>query len=236
MKTKKKIVVFSGAGISKPSGIETFRDIKDGLWYNYKPEDVADIRGWNKNPELVLEFYNERRKQLKDVQPNLGHTELVKLEEKYNVQVVTQNVDNLHERAGSTNILHLHGELTKGRSLRNDDLIVDIGYNEIKIGDLCKDGNQIIPHIVWFNEGVPKMKEAASLCKDCDILLVIGTSLNVYPAADILRLVLKTCEIYYIDPNPDKYALERNPNIKVINKCATEGVPEAVKILNNRDE
>lgn len=229
---KKKIVVFTGAGISAESGISTFRD-KGGLWEKYRVEDVATIDGWNKNPELVLEFYNERRKQLADVQPNKAHYDLAKLEEQYDVQIISQNVDNLHERAGSSNVLHLHGEMTKGVSLRDDKLIVDLGYGEIKIGDVGVDGEQIRPFVVWFGEGVPKMVDAKILCEDCDILIVVGTSLNVYPAADILKMVPKTCDIYYVDPMPDVFALMRNPNIKPIAKKATEGVEEVITILNS---
>ena len=231
---KKKIIAFTGAGVSAESGIATFRD-SGGLWEEYKIDDVATPEGYYKNKELVLEFYNKRRRQCKDIQPNQGHLSLVELEDKYDVVVITQNVDPLHEKAGSKNIIHLHGELTKARSEKDMLLTTDIGYEDINLGDLASDGKQLRPHIVWFNEGVPKINDAVAECSDADILLVIGTSLNVYPAADILKYVPRTCEIYYIDPNPDTFALLRNPNIKVINKNATEGVPEVVKILNENE-
>jgi NAD-dependent deacetylase len=232
---KKKIVVFTGAGISAESGISTFRD-SGGLWEQYNVNDVATIDGWNKNPELVMEFYNKRRKELELIKPNKAHFDLVKLEKRYDVHIITQNVDDLHENAGSTNILHLHGELTKGVSLRDPKLIVDIGYNEIKIGDNGVDGEQIRPYVVWFGEGVPKMVDAKILCHKCDILIIIGTSLNVYPAADIIKLVPKDCEIYYVDPNPDSFTLIRYQNIKVIPKKATEGVEDVITLLLNKNE
>ncbi|NLF43459.1 MAG: NAD-dependent deacylase, partial [Bacteroidales bacterium] len=178
----KKVVVLSGAGISAESGIKTFRD-SDGLWENHNVNDVATPQAWKRNPELVQQFYNERRKQLSEVKPNDAHYALVKLEEKYDVQVITQNVDDLHERAGSSKVLHLHGELKKARSTKDENLIYDIKGWELKMGDLCEKGSQLRPHIVWFGEAVPMIDTAALLSSKADIFIVVGTSLNVYPAA-----------------------------------------------------
>ena len=230
---KKKIVVFTGAGISAESGISTFRD-SDGLWEQYKVEDVATIQAWQWNKEMMLKFYNERRKQLETVEPNKAHFDLVKLEDIFNVQIITQNVDNLHERAGSTNILHLHGELTKACSSLYKNLVVDIGYGEIKLGDLCEDGQQMRPYIVWFGEGVPKMTDAKIKCYDADILIVVGTSLQVFPACDILEMVPNECEIYYVDPSSDNLTMKSYPNANIITKKATEGVDEVLQLLTEK--
>lgn len=196
----KKIVVISGAGISKESGIQTFRDSKDSLWNNYKIEDVATIEAWRKQPDVVLDFYNQRRKQLQDVEPNDAHFLISKLESKYNVNIITQNVDDLHERAGSTNILHLHGELTKAQSSLNPNIIKDIGYEEINIGDKCEKGSQLRPHIVWFGELVPKLSKAKDIVYDADILIIVGTSFTVYPAASLMTYSKSDTPIYIIDP------------------------------------
>ena len=196
-----KIVVLSGAGVSAESGIRTFRD-SNGLWEEYKVEDVASIEGWYRNKELVLEFYNQRRRALKDTEPNQAHKIIAELEERYKVCVVTQNVDNLHERAGSTNIIHLHGELTKARSTKNEDKWYDIGYNDIKLGDKAPDGGQMRPFIVWFGESVPKLSDAAKEVQTADILIIIGTSLNVYPAAGLIHYTRPGCKIYLVDPQP----------------------------------
>ena len=170
---KKKVIVLTGAGISAESGISTFRD-SDGLWEQYRVEDVATYDAYLRNPELVLNFYNERRRQLFQVKPNEGHRQLVRLEEKYDVHIITQNIDNLHEQAGSTQVLHLHGELTKARSDRNDDLIIDIGDRDIHLGDKAPDGAQLRPHIVWFGEAVPNIEPAAELCEKADYFIEIG--------------------------------------------------------------
>ena len=175
---KKKVVVLTGAGISAESGISTFRD-SDGLWEQYRVEDVATYDAYLRNPELVLNFYNERRRQLFQVKPNEGHRQLVRLEEKYDVRIITQNIDNLHEQAGSTNVLHLHGLLTQARSDRDDSLIVDIGDRDIHLGDKAPDGAQLRPHIVWFGEAVPNIEPASELCEQADYFIVVGTSMNV---------------------------------------------------------
>ena len=196
---KKKVVVLTGAGISAESGISTFRD-SDGLWEQYRVEDVATYDAYLRNPELVLNFYNERRRQLFAVKPNDGHRQLVRLEEKYDVHIITQNIDNLHEQAGSTNVLHLHGLLTQARSDRNDNLIIDIGDRDIHLGDKAPDGAQLRPHIVWFGEAVPNIEPAAELCEKADYFVVVGTSMNVYPAAGLIHYVPRTSPCYLVDP------------------------------------
>jgi len=222
------IVVLTGAGISAESGIRTFRD-SDGLWEEYRIEDVATYDAWRRNQSLVLEFYNQRRRQLATVEPNAAHYALVKLEEKYKVIIVTQNVDNLHERAGSTNILHLHGELTKARSSLYENLVTDIGYNDIKPGDLCAKGSQLRPHIVWFGEAVPNIEIASGLTSGADIIMVIGTSLNVYPAAGLLHYAPPHTPKYLIDPNANQSVSARN--LTNINEKAGTGVPALVEKL-----
>lgn len=226
---KKKVVVLTGAGISAESGIKTFRD-SGGLWEEYDIYEVASPAGWAKNMELVLEFYNKRRKQLKEVEPNLAHKALVKLEKKFDVQIITQNVDNLHERAGSKNILHLHGELTKARSTADPNLVYEIGYEEIKKGDVCEKGSQLRPHIVWFGEPVPLITEAAEICTTADIFIVIGTSLVVYPAAGLIEYVPEQSPKYIIDPV--KPNLSRfYSNIYFIEEKASTGTEKVVKQL-----
>lgn len=218
----KKVVVLTGAGISAESGISTFRD-SNGLWENHDIMEVASPEGWRNNPELVLSFYNLRRRQLKEVKPNSAHYFLKELEEKYEVVIITQNVDDLHERAGSSNIIHLHGELRKARSEKNEDLILD-WEEDINPGDLAEDGAQLRPHIVWFGEMVPMMERAMEEVSDANIMLVIGTSLQVYPAASLIDFIEYGKPIYVIDPN--SITVPNNPNIKVIRKTATEGVKE----------
>lgn len=228
---KKKIVILTGAGISAESGIKTFRDM-DGLWYEHKVEDVASINGWHKNKQLVLDFYNERRKGLADVQPNSAHYALAELEKDYDVTIITQNVDDLHERAGSTKIIHLHGELTKMCSSRNKELILP--YTEdIKVGDKHEDGSQLRPFIVWFGEAVPMIEKAADEVWNADVVVVIGTSLQVYPAAGLLDYLKNGAHLYYIDPNPAPIPTTLNyvPIQVVIYHPATTGVPEFIKIL-----
>ena len=220
----KKIVVLTGAGISAESGISTFRD-SNGLWENHDIMEVASPEGWKRNPELVLNFYNLRRRQLKEVQPNSAHYFLKDLEAKYEVAVITQNVDDLHERAGSTKIIHLHGELLKARSEKNEDLIFD-WPDDILLEHKAKDGSQIRPHIVWFGEMVPMMEIAIEEVSNADILLVIGTSLQVYPAAALIDYFEFGKPIFVIDPN--LISVPNNPNIKVIQKTATEGVKDLV--------
>jgi NAD-dependent deacetylase len=223
----KKLVVLSGSGISAESGLKTFRET-GGLWESYDVMEVASIEGWEKNNELVLQFYNERRKQLETAKPNAAHFGLVDLENNYDVKIVTQNVDNLHEQAGSKNVLHLHGELTKVRSLGDESLVYDIGYKEIKMGDKCDKGFQLRPHIVWFGEPVPAIEDAAVLCQDADIFVVIGTSMNVYPAAGLINYVPKSAQIFVIDPNEPYMSLTNN--IEFIQEKATIGI----EILKNK--
>lgn len=196
----KKLVVLTGAGISAESGIKTFRDT-DGLWENYDVMDVASPEGWEKNMELVLKFYNERRAQLESVKPNAGHAGLVELEEFFDVHIITQNVDNLHEQAGSKNVLHLHGVLTQVRSTKYPNLISDIGYKSINKGDLCDKGFQLRPNIVWFGEAVPKMEEAAEIASKADVFVVVGSSLLVYPAAGLANYAPENTPVFVVDPN-----------------------------------
>ena len=225
----KTITILTGAGISQESGIKTFRD-SNGLWENHNVEDVASPKGWLNNPELVLEFYNQRRRQLAEVEPNEAHKQLVRLEEKYLVNIITQNVDDLHERAGSKRILHLHGKLTEARSSGNEKTVKDIGYEDIKIGDLCEEGFQMRPNIVWFGESVPMIMTAEGLAYDADIFIIIGTSLAVYPAAGLSRMTHLNVPIYIIDPNDVKAPTRGNP-VTIIKKSATEGVTELVNKL-----
>ncbi|MDR1459557.1 MAG: NAD-dependent deacylase [Bacteroidales bacterium] len=225
----KNLIVLTGAGISAESGISTFRDA-GGLWEQYAIEDVATLNGWLKDKALVTDFYNQRRKQLLQVEPNYGHIGLVELEKMFHVCVITQNVDNLHERAGSSAIVHLHGELTKVRSERDENLIYELDADkyEVKIGDLCEKGYQLRPHIVWFEEAVPMMDEAIQITSQADIMVVIGTSLNVYPAAGLLGYVQTNVPIFLIDPNDISL---RGENVHFIKKKASEGVKELIKLL-----
>ena len=195
------ITVLSGAGMSAESGLSTFRDI-DGLWNKHSVYDVATPEAWEKNQRLVLQFYNERRKQLKDVQPNEGHFEIAKWQDQFNVQVITQNVDDLHERAGSKNILHLHGELIKSRSTGPSENTYLISNENLNPGDVCPEGFQLRPHVVWFGEDVPAMDDALKIIANTDILVIVGTSLNVYPAASLAFTAPSNCPIYIVDPKP----------------------------------
>jgi len=220
---KKKLVVLTGAGISAESGIKTFRD-SDGLWEGHDVMDVATPEGWHKNQDLVLDFYNKRRQQLKEVKPNLGHYILAELEQDFDVYIITQNVDNLHERAGSTKILHLHGELLKVRSTQNKNLILD-WHEDLFTGDLDKNGYQLRPHIVWFGEDVPALERAIEITEDADYFAVIGTSLQVYPAAGLISYTYSTTPVFYIDPKPISIPHIQN-KVEVIAKVASEGVAE----------
>ena len=226
---KKKVVVLTGAGISAESGISTFRD-SDGLWEQYRVEDVATYDAYLRNPELVLNFYNERRRQLFQVKPNEGHRQLVRLEEKYDVRIITQNIDNLHEQAGSTHVLHLHGLLTQARSDRDDNLIVDIGDRDIHIGDKAPDGAQLRPHIVWFGEAVPNIEPAAELCEKADYFIVVGTSMNVYPAAGLIHYVPRSAPCYLVDPK----AVPISRPITIFQEKAGTGVKKVVDELLNQ--
>ena len=231
----KKLVVLSGAGMSAESGISTFRD-SGGLWEKYPVEEVATPEAFQRNPGLVLEFYNMRRKQLVDVKPNRGHELLASLDDKYDVTIITQNVDNLHERAGSKHVIHLHGELTKVcSSYRPDDIryIKELKPEEyeVKLGDLAGDGSQLRPYIVWFGEAVPKIEEAIRYVEQADIFLIIGTSMNVYPAAGLLNYVPQSAQIYLIDPN-DVNVYSRK-SISVIKKGASAGMEELLVRLGD---
>ena len=231
---KKNLVILSGAGMSAESGISTFRDA-GGLWDKYPVMQVASADGYVRDPELVINFYNERRKQLLDVEPNAGHIGLAELEKDFNVTVVTQNVDNLHERAGSTRIIHLHGELTKVCSSRdpyNPRYVKELKPEEyeVKMGDKAGDGSQLRPFIVWFGEAVPEIETAVDYVEKADIFVIIGTSMNVYPAAGLLNYVPRTAEVYLIDPKPvDTHSMRQ---IHIIQKGASEGVKELKKLLS----
>ena len=235
---KRKIVVLTGAGVSAESGITTYRD-NDGLWENHRMEDVASIEGWYRNPELILDFYNQRRAQLAEVRPNAAHHAIASLEEEYDVTVVTQNVDNLHERAGSTRIIHLHGELTKVRPENccnemdgfSEAAVFDIGTDEIHPGDKAPNGAQLRPHIVWFGEAVPKIGQAIDAVEAADILLIVGTSLQVYPAAGLYRYAGPDAPIYIIDP---KDVSVRDSRVTHIKDVATNGMETFKNILKSK--
>lgn len=222
----KRIVVLTGAGISAESGIKTFRD-EDGLWEGHDVMEVASPMGWDKNKEKVLDFYNQRRRQLLSVKPNAAHYALAKLEDKYQVSIVTQNIDDLHERAGSTNVLHLHGELLKVRSGFDEDLVMD-WKKDLNIGDFCENNFQLRPHVVWFGEAVPMFPIAAEITEQADILLIIGTSMQVYPAASLLDFVKETTHIFFIDPNP---VIASKTRLTIIRDKASVGVPKLIDDL-----
>lgn len=235
--TRKKIAILTGAGVSAESGISTFRD-NGGLWDRYDPEDVASIEGWYRNRSLVLDFYNMQRKKLKDAKPNAAHLAIARLEQDHDVAVITQNVDNLHERAGSTRVLHLHGELTKVRPENcfndadgySEKEVFDIGYGEVHPGDKAPNGSQLRPHIVFFGEAVPNIGKAIDLVQQADILLIVGTSLNVYPAAGLYRYAGSGVPIYIIDPN---YVPVSDSRIRLIKEVATKGMETFLNILKN---
>jgi NAD-dependent deacetylase len=222
----KKVVVLTGAGISAESGLKTFRD-SDGLWENYRVEDVATPQAWEHDFELVLKFYNERRKQVLDAKPNAAHKALAELEKKFDVHIITQNIDDLHERAGSAKVLHLHGEILKSRSTVDPRLVYTVDGWEIKSGDKCERGSQLRPHIVWFGEMVPELERAAAIVSMADIFLVVGSSLQVYPAAGLTQFAPPHAEKYYIDPK----AVTLTGGFEVIRLNAGEGVPALVKKL-----
>ena len=225
---KKRLVVLTGAGMSAESGIQTFRGA-GGLWNGVDVMEVASPDGWAANPAMVLDFYNQRRKNAKDVKPNGGHKVLAELEKDFDVQIITQNVDNLHERAGSTNVMHLHGELFKMRSSVDETLVYDMDGWELNIGDLCEKGSQLRPHIVWFGESVPLIYEAFKMAETADIFVVIGTSLSVYPAASIINYVHQDVRKFIIDPEiPEVYQIS---NLEAIAMGAVEGTLELKKKL-----
>ena len=227
---KEKIVVLTGAGVSAESGINTFRDA-GGLWEGHDVMEVASPQGWLKNQELVLDFYNQRRRQLKKVEPNEAHYALVELEERYDVSVITQNVDDLHDRAGSKKVIHLHGELRKVRSTQYDHLIYD-WEEDLVLGDRCEKGYQLRPHIVWFGEAVPAMEIAVEEVYAADHILIIGTSMQVYPAAGLVGFAPAQASIYYVDPNPSiNYELQQRSGLEVLAEPATVGVRQLVDRL-----
>ncbi|MCB0606688.1 MAG: NAD-dependent deacylase, partial [Lewinella sp.] len=228
-----KIAVLSGAGVSAESGIKTFRDA-GGLWEGHDVMEVASPDGWRRNPALVLDFYNQRRRQLLTVEPNAAHLAIAQLEQYFDVTVITQNVDDLHERAGSTHIIHLHGELRKSRSTRYPQMIYDCD-GDILLGDLCEKGAQLRPHIVWFGEMVPMLEPAAEAVELAETVIIVGTSMQVYPAAGLVGFAPPFARIYYVDPNPSiNYELSLMGNLRVIAEPATTGIPKVVEELMAR--
>ncbi|CAM4237322.1 SIR2 family NAD-dependent protein deacylase [Zobellia nedashkovskayae] len=225
---KKRITILTGAGISAESGINTFRDA-GGLWEGHDVMEVASPEGFARNPELVLDFYNQRRRQLPEVAPNEAHKALFKLEDFYNVTIVTQNVDDLHERAGSSNVIHIHGELLKARSTKNENSIIP-WTKDLNIGDYCEKGHQLRPHIVWFGEAVPLLEQAAIATQNADIVIIIGTSMQVYPAASLIDYAQSGIPIYFIDPKPN-VSKNNYDNLTVIAKTAVQGIPQLVTEL-----
>lgn len=226
----KKIVILSGAGMSAESGLKTFRD-SNGLWEGYDVMEVASIDGWQRNPELVLEFYNQRRKQLLSVEPNQGHHALVELAKHYHLTVVTQNVDDLHERAGNDQVIHLHGELLKACSCNNKEDVID-WRGDIRLGDTCSNGHQLRPFIVWFGELVPMLGRAADCVSEADIVIIVGTSMQVYPAASLISYAKPSAELYYLDANPATSAeLVHLTNLDIRKTTAAIGLPMLVKEL-----
>ena len=224
---KKKLVVLSGAGMSQESGLKTFRDM-GGLWEQYDVTEVASPEAWERNPELVLRFYNERRKLLWEAKPNAGHTGIANLEKDFDVNVITQNVDDLHEQAGSTSVIHLHGELRKARSSIDPDLVYTLNHWELKMGDKCEKGSQLRPHIVWFGEPVPNITKALALVQKADIFVVIGTSLAVYPAASLVNYTGPDVPVFVVDPHRPQ--ISRN-NITFIQEKAGTGIKQLVTKL-----
>lgn len=227
---KQKIVVLTGAGMSAESGLKTFRD-ENGLWEGHDLMQVATPEGFARNPELVLEFYNQRRRQLLDVSPNKGHLALAKLEQAFDVSIITQNVDNLHEQAGSSHVVHLHGELFKVRSTVDENHILD-WKKDLVLGDTDENGHQLRPHIVWFGEMVPMLETAAEITQQADILIIVGTSMQVYPAASLIHYTPEDTPVYFIDPRPNIKQSDFK-NLRIIPKTASEGVPELVRQLFN---
>jgi NAD-dependent deacetylase len=227
--SKKRLVIFTGAGISAESGLKTFRDA-GGLWEQYKIEDVATFEAWEKNQDLVQQFYNERRKQVMEAKPNAGHLFIAELQKYFDVNVITQNIDDLHERAGSKKVLHLHGEIMKARSTVDDNLLYNLTSSEIKKGQTCEKGSQLRPHIVWFGEMVPEMENAHIISEKAELFIVIGTSLNVYPAAGLLSFVHHVTPKWLVDPG--EFNLDYIRNLKHIKQTAVNGVPLLKAELN----
>ncbi len=225
---KKRLVVLTGAGISAESGLKTFRD-SDGLWEGYNILDVATPEAWERNPVLVQDFYNERRKSVLEANPNAAHLALAQLEEHFDVQIITQNIDDLHERAGSKNITHLHGIITHSQSEKNSSLIYPIIGDELKMGELCELGSQLRPHVVWFGEAVPMIEVASAICEEADLFMLVGTSLAVYPAAGLIDFVPKSVPKYIVDPKIP--AVNHYQNVIKIEQSATRGLLEVTKML-----
>lgn len=223
---KKKLVILSGAGISQESGLKTFRDM-GGLWEQYDVTEVASPEAWQRNPELVLRFYNERRKQLWEAKPNAGHTGIAELENLFDVEVITQNVDDLHEQAGSTKVLHLHGELRKARSSVDPNLVYTLNNWELKMGDTCEKGSQLRPHIVWFGEMVTEIEKAVEIVQKADIFVVVGTTLVVYPAAGLVHYIRQGTPVFVIDPHAPEVFIN---DVEYIQERAGDGV----KILKTK--
>lgn len=228
---KKKLVIFSGAGMSAESGLKTFRD-NDGLWENYRVEEVATPEAWERDPEMVLDFYNQRRKQVFDATPNKAHKIIAELETYFDVEVITQNIDNLHEKAGSSKVLHLHGELLKSRSTAYPFKTYAMDHPVINWGDTCEQGAQLRPHVVWFGEEVPNLGIGQQICEEADILIIIGTSLNVYPAANLIFFAPDKAPKFLIDPA--NISVRDLANLKIIQKKAEEGMEELKAILLER--
>ncbi len=224
----KRVVVFTGAGISAESGIKTFRD-SDGLWENYNIQDVATPMAWQRDPALVLDFYNQRRKQVIDAKPNAAHLALVEIEKAFDVQIITQNIDDLHERAGSKNVIHLHGEITKARSEKDERLVYDLDHWEMRIGQTNKHGHQLRPHIVWFGEMVPQMDNAVLQAMKANIFIVIGSSLEVYPAAGLIGYAPQNAIKFLVDPKAKD--LSYIDNLTIIKETAGIAVPQLVQKL-----
>ena len=233
MASNKHIVVFSGAGMSAESGIRTFRG-KGGLWEKFRPEELASPEAWQKNPEKVLAFYNERRKQLNKALPNAGHKALAALEKDYPVTIITQNIDDLHERAGSTKVVHLHGELKKARSNIDPNLVYEIKGDEINIGDRCEKGSQLRPHVVWFGEPVMAMENALRIIQTADYFIIVGTSLSVYPAAGLVLDVPEKAVIFLV--NPEKPEMNMQQKFEWIPENASEGLPKVIDKINNEEK
>ncbi|AFL79760.1 NAD-dependent protein deacetylase, SIR2 family [Aequorivita sublithincola DSM 14238] len=221
-----KIAVLTGAGVSAESGIKTFRD-SNGLWEDHDVMEVASPEGFARNPALVLDFYNQRRKELLTVQPNAAHFALAELEKLYDVTIITQNVDDLHERAGSTNVIHLHGELLKARSTFDEDLIFD-RKKDLNLGDFCEHNHQLRPHIVWFGEMVPMIEVAAEIVEKADVVIIVGTSMQVYPAAGLMQYAKENAHIYFVDPKP---SISKSKRITVFAENASTGIPKVVELL-----
>ena len=223
---KEHIVVLTGAGISAESGLRTFRDA-DGLWENHNVYDVATPEAWQRDPELVLRFYNDRRRDVARAQPNAAHKALVELEQQFEVTIITQNIDDLHERAGSSRVVHLHGLITQARGVADESLLIDVSCKDISLGDLCPNGSQLRPHVVWFGEAVPMIAEAAHITESADRLLIVGTSLSVYPAASLVGYAPAASPKYLVDPHiPELVAMT---DVHCIEATASEGVPKLVQ-------